>query len=80
MQQYALTHNDKYGIYSGTHVIATIQGMMGDYDEATENFTKAVDYLHKHFPNESAAVSLIELARISLTRRAPEQAAMPNRR
>jgi hypothetical protein len=46
---------------------------MGDYDEATENFTKAVDYLHKHFPNESAAVSLIELARISLTRRAPEQ-------
>lgn len=73
MQQYALTHNDKYGIYSGTHVIATIQGMMGDYDEATENFTKAVDYLHKHFPNESAAVSLIELARISLTRRAPEQ-------
>jgi len=69
MQQYALTHDHKYGIYTGTHVMGTIQTMMADYEEGTQNFKKAISYLHEHFPNESAAVSWIELARISLTNR-----------
>jgi len=69
MQQYALTHDHKYGIYTGTHVMGTIQTMMADYEEGTHNFKKAISYLHEHFPNESAAVSWIELARISLTNR-----------
>ena len=67
MQQYALNHDHKYGIYTGTHVMGTIQSMMGDYQEGSQNFRKAIDYLHKNFPNESAAASWIELARISLT-------------
>ena len=69
MQQYALNHDHKYGIYTGTHVMGTIQSMMGDYQEGIQNFRKAIDYLHKNFPNESAAASWIELARISLTNR-----------
>ncbi len=69
MQQYALNHDHKYGIYTGTHVMGTIQSMMGDYQEGSQNFRKAIDYLHKNFPNESAAASWIELARISLTNR-----------
>ena len=74
MQQYALNHNHKYGIYTGTHVMGTIQSMMGDYQEGIQNFRKAIDYLHKNFPNESAAASWIELARISLTNRKCQQA------
>ena len=69
MQQYALTHDHKYGIYTGTHVIGTIQSMMGNYQEGTQSFRKAIDYLHEHFPNESAAASWIELARISIANR-----------
>ena len=67
MQQYALANGHKYGIYTGTHVMGTIQAMMGDYQEGVQNFRKAIDYLHEHFPNESAAASWIELAKISLT-------------
>ena len=57
MQQYALNHDHKYGIYTGTHVMGTIQSMMGDYQEGIQNFKKAISYLHENFPNESAAAS-----------------------
>ena len=69
MQQYALDHDHKFGIYTGTHVMGTIQSMMGDYQEGVQNFRKAISYLHQHFPSESAAASWIEMARISLTNR-----------
>ena len=69
IQQYALAHDHKFGIYTGTHVMGTIQGMMGDYQDGIQNFHKAIAYLHEHFPNESAAASWIEMARISLTKR-----------
>jgi serine phosphatase RsbU (regulator of sigma subunit) len=74
MQQHALTHDHKYGIYTGTHVMGTIQSMMGDYQEGTENFKKAISYLHENFTNESAAASWIELARVSLTSKNYQQA------
>ena len=69
IQQYALAHDHKFGIYTGTHVMGTIQCMMGDYQDGIQNFQKAIAYLHEHFPNESAAASWIEMARISLTTR-----------
>ena len=74
MQHYALNHDHKYGIYTGTHVMGTIQSMMGDYQEGIQNFKKAISYLHENFPNESAAASWIELARISLTNRKCQEA------
>ena len=74
MQQYALNHDHKFGIYTGTHVMGTIQTMMGDYQEGIQNFRKAISYLHANFPNESAAASWIELAKISLTNRNCQQA------
>ena len=74
MQQHALAHDHKYGIYTGTHVMGTIQTMMGDYQEGAQNFREAISYLHENFPNESAAASWIELARISLTKRNSLQA------
>ena len=74
MQQHALNHDHKFGIYTGTHVMGTIQAMMGDYEEGTQNFKKAISYLHQNFPNESAAASWIELARISLTMKRCQEA------
>ena len=74
MQQHALSHNHKFGIYTGTHVMGTIQSMMGDYQEGIQNFRKAISYLHEHLPNESAAASWIELAKIYLTNKNIPQA------
>lgn len=37
MQQHALTHGHKFGIYTGTHVMGTIQSMMGLMDRAGQN-------------------------------------------
>ena len=74
IQQYALAHDHKFGIYTSTHVMGTIQAMMGDYLDGIQNFQKAIAFLHEHFPNESAAASWIELARISLTQRKIQQA------
>ena len=74
MQQHALNHDHKFGIYTGTHVMGTIQAMMGDYEEGTQNFKKAISYLHQNFPNESAAASWIEMARISLTMKRCQEA------
>ena len=74
IQQHALAHDHKFGIYTGTHVMGTIQGMMGDYRDGIQNFHKAITFLHEHFPNESAAASWIELARISLTYKKYQQA------
>ena len=74
MQQYALDHDEKFGIYTGTHVMGTIQSMMGDYQEGVQNFRKAINFLHQNFPDESAAASWIELAKISLTNKKCQQA------
>ena len=76
MQQHALNHGHKFGIYTGTHVMGTIQSMMSDYQEGIQNFKKAISYLHENFPNESAAASWIELAKISLTNRDCQQACL----
>ena len=61
MLDYATLNNHKYGIYTSTIVAASILNRMGDYDDAETNYRDAIRYLHKHFPNESAAYPYIDL-------------------
>lgn len=68
MQDYAIQHNHKYGIYSSTVVMATILNRMGNFDDAQKNYLDAINYLHSHFPNESAAASYIALSIIYTNR------------
>ena len=65
MQEHAIKRGNKWGIYNGLHVSAFAHEQMENREEAIKGFKKAVNYLHEHLPNESAASSLIELAKIS---------------
>ncbi|MBQ2210519.1 MAG: SpoIIE family protein phosphatase [Prevotella sp.] len=71
MQEYAVSHNNKYGIYSSTYVAGCILYMMGSFKEARENLLQAVDYLHENFPNENAVAPYLELAKIEYTQNHP---------
>jgi len=68
MMEYANRHGHKYGIYSSSVVAAGVLHQMGDYDDAAMNYHEGIDYLHKHFPGESAAASYIDLAIIYLNK------------
>ena len=64
MQDHAIKRGDHWGIYNGLHVSAYAHEQMENRAEAINGFKKAVNYLHEHMPNESAASSLLELAKI----------------
>ena len=69
MQEHAIKQGNKWGIYNGLHVSAYAHEQMQNHEEAIKGFKKAVNYLHEYLPNESAASSLIELAKISYLRK-----------
>jgi len=64
IQDYALQQDNKFGLYTSTHVTAYILGLMGNTDDALTQYQKAIDYLHNYFPSESAAADLIEMAKL----------------
>ena len=74
MQEHAVKQGNKWGIYNGLHVAAYAHEQMQNREEAIKGFKKAVNYLHEYLPNESAASSLIELAKISYLRSHMESA------
>ena len=74
MQEHAIKQGNKWGIYNGLHVSAYAHEQMQNHEEAIKGFKKAVNYLHEYLPNESAASSLIELAKISYLRKHMESA------
>jgi len=74
LQQHALQHDSRFGIYNGTHLSAYVLYQMGTIDEAKKEFVKAIDYAHEHLPGESAASSYIELAKMEYSSRGMEKA------
>ncbi|MBO4905649.1 MAG: hypothetical protein J5486_01265 [Bacteroidaceae bacterium] len=58
-----------YGEYAAMHAKATILFEKHDYDAAEEAFLNAVEFHHRHFPNESAAADLQELMKIANLRK-----------
>ena len=74
MQEHAIKQGNKWGIYNGLHVSAYAHEQMKNHEEAIKGFKKAVNYLHEYLPNESAASSLIELAKIYYLRNSMESA------
>ena len=61
---YAVAHNSKFGIYTSMYTLGVIQKMMDNRRQAWAALTEAIDYLHEHFPGESAAPALIELSKM----------------
>ena len=73
MQQHAINRGNKFGIYNGTHVAAYTHQQMENLPEAIKEYKKAIAYLHEYLPNESAASSLLELAKIAYLRNNPDK-------
>ena len=65
MREYASEHDSHFGEYTATHVQGTIYLRMQNYSSAENSFKDAVDLLHAHFPNESAAADYLELVSIA---------------
>ena len=67
MRDFATEHDHKFGLYSSTYTMAYILHQVGDTKGSLENYKKALDYLHKYFPEESTAPIYIALSGISLS-------------
>lgn len=64
MKEYAAKTDSKFGLYTSTHVMASIYYQMQNYHEAEMNFMEAIENLHSNFPGESAAADYLELEKI----------------
>ena len=64
VRAYAQEHNSKYGLYSSTSASAVMNGIMGLSDQSIKAHRECIDYLHRYFPDESAALHYVSLARI----------------
>ena len=65
MREYANEHKSYFGQYTAMHVQGTIYLRMKNYASAETSFKDAIDMLHQHFPNESAAADYLELVTIA---------------
>ncbi len=65
LHDYATASNNKFGIYTGTYVSASILGMMGDRPNAKAGFKRSIEYLHANFSDESAASGYLELSKMA---------------
>ena len=65
LKNYAWQEGCIYGEYAAMHTEAVILLQKEDYDAAQKAFLEAVDFRHRHFPNESAAEDLRELMKIA---------------
>ena len=62
---YARDNNSTFGEYMAIHAKAEVLLQKQDYSAAEKEFLNAVDFRHRHYPNESAAEDLQELMKIA---------------
>ncbi|MBR1415682.1 MAG: SpoIIE family protein phosphatase [Prevotella sp.] len=61
---YAEQHDSKFGLYSSTYAIASMQNSMKMNDVAEKSFLECISYLERFFPDESTAPAYLQLAKI----------------
>ena len=64
VHDYAIQHDSKFGLFTSTYAMATMQVSLRRYDQAEKSFYEAIDYQHRYFPDESAAAPYLGLAKI----------------
>ena len=67
-REYALAKDEKYGLYAASSAYTTMMSSIGLIDQAEKGLYESIGYLHRYFPNESAAVDYIGLAKINENR------------
>lgn len=65
MKNYATEHDSHFGEYTALHVQGTIYLRMQNYAGAEISFMDAINLLHTHLPDESAAADYLELISIA---------------
>ena len=64
VRRYATSHDSKFGLYTASSANSTMMNMLKHYDEAKKSLYQGIEYVHRYFPGESAAVDYISLAMI----------------
>lgn len=73
IHDYAQQHDSKFGLYTSTYALSTMQSTLHRYDQAKRGFLEAIDYQHRFFPDESAAAPYLGLAKIYVNLKQPEK-------
>ncbi|MBQ6377738.1 MAG: SpoIIE family protein phosphatase [Prevotella sp.] len=73
MKEYAQKHNEHFGMYASMSINASMLSTLHLYDQATKSFEDAIQYLHRYYPDESAASSYLGLAKIYINQKKPEK-------
>lgn len=64
MRKYAQSKDSKFGLYCATSANITIQGVLRINDKLEESYKECINYVHRYFPEESAAKDYLGLARL----------------
>ena len=73
IHDYAYQHDSKFGLYTSTYALATMSSSLRHFAQAEHEFTEAINYQHRFFPDESAAASYLGLAKIYVNLDKPEK-------
>ena len=66
-------HDSKFGLYTSTYALATMSSSLRHFAQAEHEFTEAINYQHRFFPDESAAAPYLGLAKIYVNMGKPEK-------
>ena len=73
IHDYAYQHDSKFGLYSSTYALATMSTSLRHFTQAEHEFTEAINYQHRFFPDESAAAPYLGMAKIYVNQGKPEK-------
>ena len=73
IQDYAYQHDSKFGLYTSTYALATMSSTLRHFAQAEHEFTEAINYQHRFFPDESAAAPYLGIAKIYVNLEKPEK-------
>ena len=73
IHDYAYQHDSKFGLYTSTYALATMSSSLRHFAQAEHEFTEAINYQHRFFPDESAAAPYLGMAKIYVNLEKPEK-------
>ena len=73
IHDYAYQHDSKFGLYTSTYALATMSSSLRHFAQAEHEFTEAINYQHRFFPDESAAAPYLGMAKIYVNMGKPEK-------
>jgi serine phosphatase RsbU (regulator of sigma subunit) len=73
IHDYAYQHDSKFGLYTSTYALATMSSSLRHFAQAEHEFTEAINYQHRFFPDESAAAPYLGMAKVYVNLHKPEK-------